>query len=158
MNFKGYGWIREGMVGTAPATHTSPTGAANVWRLLSSLQSIPPKIWGDCSEGSDGGNNTEVKLHSDISHHSRYSRTEPKREVSDILEHLVCSSPRIRWCLMGPMLNWVPVNCPFFSLFSVLHRWVLHAISLVWNWAFRKFWLCERLLFLQLKSDSFLKC
>lgn len=79
INFKGYGWIKEGMLGTVPATPTSPTGAANVWGLLLSFQVISPKNWGNCSESNVGGKNAKGKPFSDISYCSRYSKMKPQR-------------------------------------------------------------------------------
>lgn len=77
INVNGYGWIREGMLRTAPPTLTFPPGAAKVRGLLLSFQVIPMKNWGDFSERNVGGNNTEVKPCSDISYFSRYRKMEP---------------------------------------------------------------------------------
>lgn len=105
------------MLGTAPATLTASTEAANMRKLLLSFQAIAPKNWGGCSESNFGGNKAEIKPCSDISYCSRYRKMEPWRGVSDILESLVCSSPWIRRCV-GSVLSWVPVNCPFLVYFT----------------------------------------
>lgn len=43
ITINGFGWIREGMLGTAPATPMFPTGAANIWGLLLAFQVIPQR-------------------------------------------------------------------------------------------------------------------